>query len=630
MSESESESHDGDTDTPRPAPRQLSTDVEDFQSFDVNLVAGAERAATYHQLHTLLANEVGQDDGSPRSRAAFTAAALTSMFLREEDPNQPFGPMFVFNTGRSAALSDFRDSREVVRYLADTATHPLLKARCADMYWLFDRSKGVYAQIAIRSYLSAVHRVGDLELDLGFAADQGRLHPDVKKYITRALQVAKGLRRQKPDLTALHALCRSLFDEAVIRKEAHAVLSYGRLCLQHEVIVPGDLALALEEFIVEADPSASFHFRVETWRLAASCHHHAGNQADRYRCQAEAAEELARHALKGASSAMVSASFLMDAVRQLQGVPGKRERRAQLKEKLLQVQSSASEEMSTFLHEIDLREIIEDTNSRFSDHTLFDQLMAFAVLDFSPALDELEEKARETIKQYPLSSLFPAVIMDRDGKVIERAAGGLSMGEVSESAITHKIEQNESLRRHLVVSGRIEAARRVIASSHVVEGEKLVHLFRQSFFVPPELAHTFSQGVARFFQGDFTSALYILTPLLEAGVKHVLKQRGVDVSSFDNAAETQEDKNIGSLFSSMRDDIENALTPAIAANIERVFLSKFGPYIRHSIAHGLLGDGDPFGSDGIYACYLLIHLSLMPLYRHKNELRNIVGQYLNM
>ena len=577
MGESGSEPQDGGADTPRSAPRQLSIDVEDFRSFDVNAVVGTERAATYYQLHTLYASEIGVEDESARSRAAFTVASLLSMFMRDEDPNNPFGPMFVFNTGRSANISDFRHHQDVVRFLADNARHPLIKARCADIYWLFRRSEREYAQMAISGYLEAVDRVGNSSVDLDFAADQGRLHPDVKKYVARALQVANGLRKQKPDISALHAICKSLFKEALVRGEAHAVLAYGKLCLQYDVFNPGELARAIEKFVSGKYDTSDSHLRVEAWRLAASCHHHARDETERYRCQSEAAEELARHALEGASSAMVSASFLMDAVRQLQGIPGKRERRAQLKEKLLQVQSSVGEEMSTFSHEIDLREVIEDTNGKFSDHSLFDQLMAFAVLDLSPDPDELNAKAKEMIRGHPLSSLFPAVILDRDGKVIEKAEGGISVGEISDSATSHQIEQTDHLRRHLIVSGMIEPARRVIAASHIVEGEKLTHLYKLAFFVPPDLVYTFSQGVARFFQGDFTSALYILVPLLEASVKHVLKQSGVDVSNFDDATVTQEDKNIGSLFSSMRSDIEKTFTASIAANIERVFLLKFGP-----------------------------------------------------
>jgi len=37
--------------------------------------------------------------------------------------------------------------------------------------------------------------------------------------------------------------------------------------------------------------------------------------------------------------------------------------------------------------------------------------------------------------------------------------------------------------------------------------------------VPNDLVQSFARGFTRFFQSDFTSALYILTPLLENSLR---------------------------------------------------------------------------------------------------------------
>jgi hypothetical protein len=50
----------------------------------------------------------------------------------------------------------------------------------------------------------------------------------------------------------------------------------------------------------------------------------------------------------------------------------------------------------------------------------------------------------------------------------------------------------------------------------------------QSPFVPPLQAPLYALGFARFFQGDFASAAYILFPQLEASLRHLLKARGAD------------------------------------------------------------------------------------------------------
>ena len=112
------------------------------------------------------------------------------------------------------------------------------------------------------------------------------------------------------------------------------------------------------------------------------------------------------------------------------------------------------------------------------------------------------------------------------------------------------------------------------------------------------IARRFGRSLER--KGDFTSALYTLTPLLEASLRHFLKLNGHDVTIFDDATQTQQDRTITSLFEQMRD-------------IENVFLIRPGPHIRHDLAHGLLHDGAPYSPDAVYACWLIFQLCLLPL-----------------
>jgi hypothetical protein len=71
----------------------------------------------------------------------------------------------------------------------------------------------------------------------------------------------------------------------------------------------------------------------------------------------------------------------------------------------------------------------------------------------------------------------------------------------------------------------------------------------------------------------------------------------------------------------MRTSLDRIFTEAITADIERVFLVKPGPYIRHALSHGLLRDGDPFGPDAIYACWIIFRLCLIPLYPYRASIK---------
>ena len=131
---------------------------------------------------------------------------------------------------------------------------------------------------------------------------------------------------------------------------------------------------------------------------------------------------------------------------------------------------------------------------------------------------------------------------------------------------------------------------------------------------------TFSRGFARFFHGDFVSGLYILTPLLENSLRHVLKSHGYDVTKFDDAKLTQEDRTISSLFDQMRQELVSVFGNAIVTDVENVFLKKSGPSLRHRLSHGLLHDGSPYGDDAIYGCWLIFHLCMLPLFDYREQL----------
>jgi hypothetical protein len=139
--------------------------------------------------------------------------------------------------------------------------------------------------------------------------------------------------------------------------------------------------------------------------------------------------------------------------------------------------------------------------------------------------------------------------------------------------------------------------------------------------VPPDLLGTFCRGFLRFFQGDFISATYILTPLLENSLRHVLKASGHDVTNFKDATQTQADLTISSLFEQMRTELDKVFAKAVTTNIENVFLNKPGPHLRHSLAHGLLDDGTPHGADAIYGCWLIFRLCVLPLVPYREKLQ---------
>ena len=401
------------------------------------------------------------------------------------------------------------------------------------------------------------------------------------------------------------------------------VHGFSDLDLDLGVSDPAEVGRNIDSVLATVTVRSEPHIVVDLWRLAARAYQSANMEDEKNRCLAEAAEALVAEAEAGDISAMLGSHLLSAAIAQLHGIPGKKDRRTALRHKLVDIQGRVPEEMSVFSQELDLRELAQGAQKAVGSGSLLDKLFAFARLSNSPDPKKLASDAAEAIERNPLSSLMGGQHLDHEGKVIHRTQGGDFRNEADDPAVRQQIAQGELIRRKLVALGEIEVALHAILGQHFITDDVFGSLMEYSPFVPSNLVHTFARGYARFFQGDFVSATYILTPLLESLLRHVMKSNGHDVTIFDDATQIQQDRTISSLFEQMRPELDTILTTAIAADIERVFLTKPGPHLRHALAHGLLHDWDPYGADAIYACWLIFRLCMLPLYRHRERLRSM-------
>src|SRR5690242_12295566 len=80
---------------------------------------------------------------------------LSSLMLKLDAPEQPFGPMFVFADGRSATLDDFTDQQlAVLKEVVTEITDAEMQARIADVVWCAAKPRDFrMAILASESYL---------------------------------------------------------------------------------------------------------------------------------------------------------------------------------------------------------------------------------------------------------------------------------------------------------------------------------------------------------------------------------------------------------------------------------------------------------------------------------------------
>jgi hypothetical protein len=383
------------------------------------------------------AGATGPDD-TATTRVFAMLSALAGMHFKPREHNEPFGPMWTLTDGRRSAIpSDFRLHADLLAELANRATNPVLRARLSDLCWLLDRKRGRLALAAISAYVSIVEKTGKAELKFRFAADGSVLEHDARDYLRRALQIGRAVGWEKSETMAARELVGRLREQALATRVLVPSHWFCDLDLDFAVSDPADIGGSLDKLLADLPDNGSSHAVVDLWRLAARAYQFSKRDDDRNRCLSSAAKQLVVESQSQQASAMLASHFLSSAIAQLHGVPGKKDRRIELRHQLIDVQARVSEEMSVFSQELDLREMAEKVQKVVGRVDLPDMLFIFADLERSPDPQALTSDAAKMIEKHPLSSIFGTAHMDREGKVIHRSQGS-GLGDGSNSSATDR------------------------------------------------------------------------------------------------------------------------------------------------------------------------------------------------
>lgn len=437
--------------------------------------------------------------------------------------------------------------------------------------------------------------------------------------LRRACQITNMTGWKEPEASTLKGLIASLCESAFNERDARGLLNMGELDADYRITAPQVMSERAEALAqsAELDPDTAR----DIWELAAHAHRQDGKDAESNRCLTSAAECYVRMAEAAGLKGMTASSWLMDAIRALRSIPGTKDRRAELEAKLRQAQASIAEEMGAISTHIDISDLVDHARKAVGALTLAQALFEFANLERSPAPEKLREDAIKQAEENPLSSIIPMSIHDHEGKLVAKSPG-LGVGDEDEAGMRHLIAGGEGSRRQIVVSGMIEPARRTIMAEHPIEERDLLPLAEYSPFVPPGYEHIFALGFARFFGGDYISALHILVPQLENSLRYVLKHVAVDTSSIQSNM-TQENRTLSVMLDKDRATLEKIFGPAVMLEIENLFDFEGGPSLRNQLAHGLISEGGCYSYDAMYACWFIFRLCCLPLFRHWQQMTDV-------
>ena len=547
------------------------------------------------------AREAEESDDTKGQRIFVLLASITSMYLKLDTPEEPFGPMMVFHDRRTATVDDFdEDQLKLLTEVVADISDPELRARIADVLWLRKRDYHM-AELAIESYLESAKRLEDPENWVGTAdrmeralqmatmlGRNSRLYKTVIEHIENVLDTYNG-----EDPLFLSAKLMSFLQD---RREGDPV-KYAALA--------GKSAL-------RAEAANDWHKAREYWGIKAKWHYLGKEQEQARQSKIAEAETYVKQAQAhlggGPPSNMMAATFTQQAIEAFRRIEGTKERVEELHKALLEYQHKAVSEMIPYSSSTDISDMVKAAMEHVKGKPLLDALMSLAMLGNPPKVEDLRAQAKENKEKYIFQSLMPRVFLNAMGRVIARQP------QDAEESLQADMYTNASTFRLLHVQGLVEPARQQINSEHNVRVRDFVSLVSNHPFVPRGRELIVAIGLNAGMQGDFLTAVHLLIPQLEESVRYILFHLGVITSGLDDDG-IQDELNLNKMLSASEysGPLATFLGEDFVFDMRGLLVERFGANLRNDMAHGLLDHDSFYSASGCHLWWLALRLYSLPV-----------------
>ena len=595
--------------------------IEHFREAAVVAAIATTSVVDNHDVDQRLKSAISAAKGAGQQYAQDALAVLASIssyHFVPDDRAQPFQPMIVVEGGRSAVPTDLQpDQVEVLRQLAPDIGHPALRARVADVCRHLDKRDAASGLLAVDSYLACVTAVllGEAQFDFG---ETDPASPAACEFLRRASIIARSMGWQRSEFDCLREVISEISNHALTSGDVWRFSSIADLNLEYGVWDYLKVAKSVENLYNNNRCDVSglrelCNIAVRVYRLARD-----SDNANLW--SVRAAETYVTESDARTDSAMAQASFLNQAIQALRPIPGTLERRRELQARLNEVQPGILEEMSNFSHEEDITELVKAVEAEVRGNSLSNILRTCFTCSISPDPDSLRTEVLKNAYG-SIAAMFSTTVSDSQGRTRFVAPGLAPDGPPDEGQVKFLINQSETIRRSLVVVGRINPIRRILVNEHVLSLDSILPLMEQSPFVQPGHEYIFAQGLMRFLSGYDIEAAHLILPQLENSIRHILRLAGVETNRL-NQDGTQEEAMLSRLLGEYKDPLLEIIPNSLFQEIDILFNFAGGPSVRHEMAHGKMDDNQFWHSDVIYSVWLVLHIAILPLLRFWDDVES--------
>lgn len=462
---------------------------------------------------------------------------------------------------------------------ASESSHPILKARYADLVWDFSK---IVAEAP--SDVSMAH----IAIDSSMKIAQNDLHSyktDVIDHLRRALFLSISLN----DSNRINEVRDAILDFedkiAVDEKAGLWGFSYDLLVDNRKIPLSDDLEgkiiLDLEDRLDRlTQPAEEMFLTTHRWYAQA-----AVSRLTSYYHRQGLAEAVKRVILKyyegfkhlvDSEASLIASDWLQEVYSTFKKF-GLSDEAETIAPTLREVWNRASSEMATHAFEM---KVTKDELDQYLDSLLADvQEMASirVAMHFIPKKDEAEDQVKRLAQDYPMSFLFTKHLLDHEGRPVASVG---SIEDDFDGNVVHQVSQNMAYSTLFLRNVLAAYVDRFDVSTQ----ELLSHIYTSPIFADDKKGIV-EKGIDAFMQGDALTSVHLLIPQIEAAIRRLAELLGVAIIRPGRSGAMQY-KLLDELLRDVK--VEETLGRDASWYFRILLTDQRGWNLRNSVSHGLL------------------------------------------
>lgn len=533
-----------------------------------------------------IGNYLKKEDTVPPDTCEILRAVDYACFMDMRTPGdakRPFQPMITCPDGKnSGSVEDLPDQYvELYQEIIDHIDSSVLKARIADILWLKKRDH-TFASIAIDAYKTLSFPIASISFDS-------------IRYLERAIVLCKQLKARK-----LCAIKKEI-TEVLFAKKIQLTMEFfklAQLAFKHQLLDQEQKKQALDRLSkkVKADyiqpKSRSLPFARNVLNF---CNQNfaSNQQAEKAKCSEDIVWAYIYEAEN--QQALIQHAHYNSAIEKYNHIP-KKYRSKQLtqkiesmKKELPSIGKKAISNMQAFSCEQDITPYIKQVQAEAEKITNLSDGCTWLMHNINvPKQNDTDGNT-----QTPLLDIAQNTVLSDDGR---KVGDGDDL-----TSYRYNFIISLSVRCLLVFMEQLEQ-KGVLSETSM--REQIDHL---KPVMPSNQQQLISRALFLGFSRNFHDAIFLVCPLVESIIRHILKGENIDTTHIDEKG-IQDELGIATLLKNHEQKLQEILGDCLYHEINLVFGKDLGINLRNNVLHGIVSDQDLGSYTHVYAWFLMFKL----------------------